>query len=140
MLRPGVEARLDFGEGRPVDPPTKPSLGMSALLESPVAEAAVVYVNDQRAGTVWCPPYSVKVTKLLKPGENRLRIVVGNTPINYMAGRRPPNYRLLNMRYGERFRPQDMENLQPVPSGLLGGVELRADRPAEQQDFDRDKG
>jgi hypothetical protein len=73
----------------------------------------------------------VNVTKFLKPGENQLRIVVGNTPINYMAGHSLPNYRLLNMRYGERFKPQDMNNLQPVPSGLLGNVRLRAEAAAK---------
>jgi hypothetical protein len=47
-----------------------------------------------------------------------------------MAGHSLPNYRLLNMRYGERFKPQDMDNLQPVPSGLLGSVRLRAEATA----------
>ena len=37
-----------------------------------------------------------------------------------------PDYRELNQRYGERFQPQDMENLQPLPSGLLGPVRLIA--------------
>ena len=126
MLQPELDVFLDFGEGRP-SPPSKARFGMSALYEPPVAEAAVVYVNGQRAGAVWCPPYAVNVTKFLRPGENQLRIVVGNTPINYMAGRSLPDYRLLNMRYGERFKPQDMDNLQPVPSGLLGSVQLRAE-------------
>jgi hypothetical protein len=66
----------------------------------------------------------LNVTKLLKRGENRIRIVVGNTAINYMAGHRLPDYRLLNLRYGVRFEPQDMENLQPLPSGLLGPIRL----------------
>jgi hypothetical protein len=131
ILQLGLDVWLDFGEGRPTDPPSKAPLGMSALYEPPVGEAAVVYVNDQRAGSVWCPPYAVNVTKFLKPGENQLRIVVGNTPINYMAGHSLPNYRLLNMRYGERFKPQDMNNLQPVPSGLLGNVRLRAEAAAK---------
>jgi hypothetical protein len=73
---------------------------------------------------VWCPPYSLNVTKLVKRGENRLRIVVANTAINYLAGRRLPDYKLLTLRYGDRFQPQDMENLQPLPSGLLGTVQL----------------
>jgi hypothetical protein len=128
MLLEKTDVWLDFGEGHPLPPPSKASLGMSALYEPPVGEAAVVYVNGQRAGTVWCPPYTVNITKFLKPGENQLRIVVGNTPINHMAGRSLPNYRLLNMRYGERFKPQDMDGVQPVPSGLLGTVRLRTER------------
>jgi lysophospholipase L1-like esterase len=114
---------LSFGVGQAV--PVQPRKnGMRAWFDGPVRDAAVVYVNDQRAGAVWCPPYSIDVTKLLKPGVNKLRIVVGNTAINYMAGQKQPDYKELNQRYGERFQPQDMENLQPLPSGLLGPVRL----------------
>jgi hypothetical protein len=97
---------------------------MRALLDGPVREAAVVTVNGRHAGSVWCPPYSIDVTDYLKGGENKLRITVGNTAINYMAGHALPDYRLLNLRYGERFQPQDMDKIQPVPSGLLGRIRL----------------
>ena len=102
---------------------------MQTWFEGPVREAAVVYVNGQRAGSVWHPPYALKLTRLLRPGENTLSIVVANTAINEMAGTALPDYRLLNSRYGERFTPQDMEGLQPLPSGLLGGVRLVARQP-----------
>lgn len=115
----GQRIWLDFGAGQPLPIETLRN-GMRAWLDGPVREAAVIYVNDQRAGSVWCPPYTVEVTKLLRRGNNHLRIVVGNTAINHLAGRSLPDYRLLNLRYGERFQPQDMNNLQPVPSGLLG--------------------
>ena len=52
--------------------------GMRALLESPVREAAIVYINGQRAGSVWHPPYEIDITGLLHAGENTLRIVVAN--------------------------------------------------------------
>ena len=117
---------LDFGEGTPVAKPDPlPEFNMRAYLESPVREAAEVYVNGQRAGVVWHPPYTVDLTSLLKPGKNELRIVVGNTAINSLAGRALPDYRLLNDRYGERFVPQDMDHLQPLPSGILGGLHLK---------------
>ena len=117
---------LDFGEGTPVAKPDPlPQFNMRAYLESPVREAAEVYVNGQRAGVVWHPPYTVNLSSLLKPGKNELRIVVGNTAINSLAGRALPDYRLLNDRYGERFVPQGMEHLQPLPSGILGGLRLR---------------
>ena len=77
---------------------------MSTYLDAPIKEAAVVYINDQRAGSVWCPPYSLDVTPFLKAGENNIKIVVGNTALNYMAGRKLPDYKLLNLRYGERFQ------------------------------------
>jgi hypothetical protein len=100
---------------------------MRALLDGPVREAAVVTINGRRAGSVWCPPYSLDVTDFLKAGDNELRVVVGNTAINYMAGRGLPDYRLLNLRYGERFQAQDMDKVQPIPSGLLGPVRLTSE-------------
>lgn len=117
---------LDFGEGTAVDKTDPlPTFNMRAYLDGPVREAAEVYVNGKQAGVVWHPPYTIDVTAFLKVGRNQLRIMVGNTAINSLAGSALPDYRLLNDRYGERFVPQDMNNLQPLPSGLLGGVRLR---------------
>jgi hypothetical protein len=117
---------LDFGEGKPVAKPDPlPAFNLRAYLEGPVREAAEVYVNGQRAGVVWHPPYTIDVTTMLKTGRNELRIVVGNTAINSLASRALPDYRLLNDRYSERFIPQGMDNLQPLPSGLLGGLRLK---------------
>jgi hypothetical protein len=99
---------------------------MRAWLESPVREAAEVYVNDQTAGAVWRPPYEVQVTKLLHVGENKIRVVVGNLAINELAGQALPDYKLLNLRFGERFTPQDMKDLRPLPAGLLGPIHLMA--------------
>ena len=115
---------IDFGPGTRVEenPPRK--LGMRALLESPVRESAVVFVNGERVGTVWHPPYELDITRYVHRGENALRIAVGNLAINEMAGQALPDYRLLNLRYGERFVPQDMNDLKPLPSGILGRVRL----------------
>ena len=115
--------RLDFGEGIPLTPLSLRN-GMQAWLDGPVREAAVVYINDVRAGAVWCPPYSLDVRKFLRAGQNKIRVLVGNTAMNYMAGHSLPDYRLLNLRYGERFQAQDMDKIQPLPSGLLGPVKL----------------
>lgn len=122
-LQAGRTVQLDFGEGQAL--PEQPRRnGMRAWLDAPIREAAVVYINGQRAGAVWCAPFALEVTKWLKPGTNQVRVVVGNTAINYLAGSRLPDYKELHQRYGERFQPQDMENLQPLPSGLLGPVRL----------------
>jgi hypothetical protein len=126
LIRRGLEVRLDFGEGTPVPQILLDHPGMQAWLDSPIREAAVVFVNERRAGSVWHPPYSVEVTGFLHSGENTLRVVVGNLAINGMAGSALPDYRLLNSRYGVRFTPQDMSNLQALPSGLLGTVRLVA--------------
>ena len=121
----GSRVILSFGAGTPATADGR-SMGYRALLESPVREAAVVEVNGQRAGSVWKPPYELDITKLLKPGPNTFRITAGNLAINLLAGQKLPNYRLLNIRYGERFTPQDMNNLQPLPSGILGPLTLIA--------------
>jgi len=89
-----------------------------------VREAAEVYVNAQRAGTIWHPPYELDVTPFLHAGENELRIVVGNTAVNEMAGSPLPDRSQLTARYGERFVDQGNELVQPVPSGLMGPIRL----------------
>jgi hypothetical protein len=60
----------------------------------------------------------------LRPGKNKIKIIVGNLAINYMAGHALPDYRLLNLRYGVRFQAQDMDKIEAVPAGLLGPIRL----------------
>jgi hypothetical protein len=116
---------LSFGEGTPVaTDDRRAGAGMRAMFESPVHEAAVVYVNGKRAGSVWRPPYELDVTSLLHAGENSIRIVVANLALNAMAKGPLPDYRQLNAKYGERFQAQDMNQVKPIPSGLLGPIRL----------------
>ncbi len=125
QLEPNARFLLDFGKATPVplpSPPVRPN--MRAYLDPPVREAAEVFVNGKSAGFVWRPPYRVDTTALLHPGANHLRIVVGNTAINELAGEALPDYRLLWARYGMRFVPQGMQDLHPLPSGLLGPITL----------------
>lgn len=110
---------LSFGAGSTV-PFNDKQRGSRAWLESPIREAAEVFVNGERVGAVWTPPYEIEITSQLKEGTNQVEVRVGNLAINTLAGRPPLDYRLLNLRYGERFQPQDMENLQPLPAGLVG--------------------
>ena len=131
-LQPGHSVFLDFGDGTKIAlPDPLPRFNMRAYLESPVREAAQVYVNDQFAGFVWHPPFRVELSQFLKPGKNRLRIVVANTAINALAGTALPNYRLLYDRNGVEFVPQDMQDLKPLPSGILGPVTLIENEPVQ---------
>ena len=125
MLARGTAVTLDFGAPRAI-PEGGPRARVQAWIEAPVRDAAVVTVNGTRAGSVWCPPYALDVTALLRPGRNTLRIDVANLAINHMAGRALPDYKLLNLRYGTRFEPQDMDRVQPVPAGLFGPIRLMA--------------
>ena len=123
---------LDFGPGIPETLP-KPGAphSMRAYLISPIREAAQVFINDKLAGSLWHPPYRLDLTPYLHTGSNDLRIVVGNTAINTLAGQSLPDYRLLWDRYGMLFVPQDMENLQPLPSGILGPIKLIESAPTK---------
>ena len=123
LVQSGVAVQLDFGEGKPLAEQNLRS-GMQTWFDPPIHEAAIIYVNDRRAGSLWCPPYALDISGLLRPGENRIRIVVANLALNQMAGQRLPDYRLLNLRYGERFQAQDMDKIQPITSGLLGPIRL----------------
>ncbi len=123
LLQDGLKLILDFGEGQPV-PGQRPESRVRAWLDAPIREAAVIYVNDRRAGSLWCPPYSLDISGLLTKGPNKLRIEVGNLAVNHLAGQALPDYRLLNLRYGVRFEPQDMKDLKPIPSGLFGSIRL----------------
>lgn len=118
-----ASAKIDLGEAKALEVQPMRN-GMRAWLEPPVREAAAVFVNGQRAGAIWCPPYSLEIGKFLRPGRNEIKLVVANTALNYMAGRKLPDYRLLNLRYGERFQPQDIDKVQSLPSGLMGKVSI----------------
>jgi hypothetical protein len=125
MLQDGLSVKLDFGQGTPTQDEGR-TMGYRASLDAPVREAAVVYLNDQRVDSMWCPPYSVDVTGKLKSGENKIRVEVANLAINYMASIKFPNYDYEGVirEFGNRFQPQNLNLIQPLPSGLLGPVRL----------------
>ncbi|MGC1188737.1 MAG: glycosyl hydrolase [Candidatus Acidiferrales bacterium] len=140
MIKPGIKVIIDFGPGTVIEKPVARAtvgdgtgsggLRLQAWIESPVREAAQVFVNGNAAGDVWLPPYEVDVTRLVHAGDNKIKVVVANLAINEMAGKALPDYRLLNLKYGERFEAQDLSGLMPLPSGILGDPKLVA-RPAE---------
>ncbi len=120
-FRIGAQANVDLYRR------TADWIGLNVI--PPVRDPAAVLVNDRRAGTLWCPPYRIEVTDLVRDGANEFRIEVYNTAINQLAeGGRLPDYESLVERYGLRFRMQDMENLEPLPSGIVSVVRLVAER------------
>jgi hypothetical protein len=136
---PGSVARagqvlLDFGVGAPIERTQLHQAGTRTWYDAPLRDAALVYVNGKLAGSVWHPPYNIDVGPFLHAGANDLKIVVANTAINELAGRAGPDYRLLNLRYGERFTPQDMDHLEPQPSGILGPLRLISAQDAEREE------
>jgi hypothetical protein len=121
----GSRTVLDFGSSTAISDDRLPNAnGMHALLDPPIREAAIVFVNGQRAGSLWHPPYRIDISKFIRSGENKIDIHVYNTAINLLAGQPHRDYTALRAKYGHRFDPQDMDNLKPIPSGLLGPIHL----------------
>ena len=128
----GTKFLLDFGTATPESLPSPPGEhNMRAYVEAPIRDAAQVCVNGKLVGVLWHPPYRLDVTQYVHNGSNDVRVEVGNTAINELAGKPMPDFRLLWDRYGMRFVPQGMENLQPLPSGLLGPVRLVKSTPED---------
>jgi hypothetical protein len=123
MFIPDNPIWLDFGAAKPAEAPNRRGR-FQAWIDAPVREAAVVYVNGHRAGSVWCPPYRLNVAAFLHAGENQLRIEVANLALNEMAAHPLPDYTALKARYGDRFQPQEMNQIRAIPAGLLGPITL----------------
>jgi hypothetical protein len=130
----GSRIYLDFGDAVPtqreaLSARTLRGYSFAALVTPPIREAATVFVNDKRAGSLWAPPYRMDVTGLLRVGANSIRVEVYNTAINELAeGGRIANIDALTEQYGQRFKLQDFDNLKPLPSGILSSVKLVTER------------
>ncbi len=94
-------------------------LDLGAIQDVGVAR---IRLNGKDLGIVWCPPFRVPVSGLLKPTGNRLEIEVANSWRNRLVGDRdkPQAERLTKTNI--TIKP-DWELL---PSGLLGPVQLMA--------------
>jgi len=124
FLKEGVRVELNLGESTPL--PVQEKAHFQAWLDGPVREAAEAYVNGHRVGVIWHPPYELDITTFLYAGENEVRMVVGNTAVNAMAGSPLPDRAQLTARYGERFVDQGNELVRTVTSGLTGPIRLIA--------------
>ena len=128
MLKQGLSLVFSFGNATVPQPGGggKEGMGYKTALETPVRDAAILYINGQRIGSVWAPPYSIDVTGRLKAGENKIRIEVANLAMNYMAGIKLPNYNYdgVAKQFGNRFQPQNLDLVQVLPAGLLGPIKL----------------
>jgi hypothetical protein len=122
---PGGAVFLQAEGGLPV---TRPDVlkgpGMRAWYDPPVREAAIVFVNGHRVGSLWHPPYRLAVGNFLKQGQNQVVIKVYNTAMNAWAALPPHDYKPLIAKYGDRFQMQDLDRVKPISSGLLGTIHL----------------
>ena len=86
-----------------------------------VANIATIKVNGVDCGTVWTPPYSVYISKAIKPGENKIEIAVTNTWHNALIGDHllPENQRKLWTTAPFRLEGKPLDK-----AGLIGPVKL----------------
>jgi hypothetical protein len=93
-----------------------------------VYEVAEVMINGQQVGVLWKGERSIDITPYVVFGENLLEIFVTNLLINYVISQPEEDYSQLIATYGERFpKPEEKTEIkEPLPSGLIGPVEVRA--------------
>ncbi len=86
-----------------------------------VGAAAQVFINGKEAGIIWCSPWKVDITNLLKEGKNTLEIRVANSLWNRLVGdaNKPEAERLMQQTH-PLAKPTD----KPVFSGITGKVTL----------------
>ena len=100
-----------------------------------VGEVAEVYINGKSAGIVWKPPFRTDITKLVKSGENDLKVEVFNLWINRLTGdaNLPENERFTktNIRSDGSTPKVPAEPWKVKPSGLFGPVRLLFSRKVE---------
>ena len=88
-----------------------------------VKNMAGVRVNGRDLGIVWCAPWRVEVTDVLKPGPNELEITVANLWINRLIADSvlPPDQRLTWASINPYTKDSPL-----TPSGLLGPVNIQS--------------
>ena len=114
---------LELDGGKAISPPARAS-HIAAYYDPPIQAAGLVVINGKSAGALWHPPYRLDVSKLLKPGVNRIEIRVYNTALNAWSALPPRDYAPLIAKYGDKFQMQDLNLVAPVSSGLFGPVQL----------------
>jgi hypothetical protein len=92
----GKRLFLDFGVGKPLPEPTENANHPGMQVDPPIRDAAVIYTNAKRAGSLWHPPYELEITSQVKPSGNEIEVHVANTAINLLAGQSLPDCRLLS--------------------------------------------
>ncbi|MBI4892955.1 MAG: glycoside hydrolase family 2, partial [Acidobacteria bacterium] len=88
----------------------------------PLSSLAKVTLNGHPTGTIWCAPWRLEVTDLLKPGENTLEVEVTNTWLNRILADRANPAAPPIAPTPVNISPQ----AKPLPAGLFGPARLTA--------------
>ncbi len=86
-----------------------------------VYDIATVFVNGEKCGTAWTPPYEVEITPALRKGKNEIKILLVNTWANALLGNDMGTPPFDGIWTNGNFRRADKK---PIPAGLLGPVRL----------------
>ena len=83
--------------------------------------ATEVIINGQSAGIVWCSPWTVDVSRLLRRGSNQIELRIANCLWNRLVGdaHLPESERIIQQNY-PLAKPTD----ELVPSGISGNITI----------------
>ncbi len=88
-----------------------------------VGDLAEVRINDDVVGTVWLAPYRLDVTAALRPGRNRIEVLVVNLWVKRLIGDAQPGATKIAWTAMPAYRAD-----APLrPSGLIGPVTVTAE-------------
>ena len=113
--------------------PEKLGPGRKAYIDfANVGDVARVRVNGKPAGSVWKSPYRLDITKLVKPGRNKIEAEVGNVWANRCLydATLPPEKRItwgnaMWFHYPEAGSGRKGTWTQgPIPAGIYGGMPM----------------
>jgi hypothetical protein len=85
---------------------------MQTYLDRAVREAASSISTISVLVRLWSPPIVWDVTPLLPTGQDAIRIVVGNTALNYMAGHKLPRLQTPEPPLRRTLPGADMDKIQ----------------------------
>ena len=84
-----------------------------------IENIATVYVNGIDCGTIWTKPYQLNIIKVLKEGENEIKVVVSNTWHNRLIG---DNLLSPDKRITWTTAPFRLKDKPLTPAGIIGNV------------------
>ena len=100
-----------------------PQTGKIILNLGSVYNLAEVWINNEKLGVLWKPPFNIDITRVVRRGENDIRVDVTNTWKNRLIGDAglPKQERIgWTLARETWFDPAT----QPEPAGLLGPLQL----------------
>jgi hypothetical protein len=103
---------------------------LTSLAEKELYTLAEVRLNGKDLGVLWCPPWKVEVTGLLKPTGNTLEIDIINVWANRVIGDTPcPREKRLTWTSLSDTNWTLEPDRRLIPSGLYGPVTLSQEQP-----------